>query len=178
MLLQYKQLLNLLDRYCFFVVSLYLCAYVKVSWSRGTPKSSILMVCFIINHLFLGYPHLWRPPCRYGYYDHKLIDEPCVDTEISAKLISRDPISVDLFLSSSLFANQHCGNQFATDHNCLYNSGGTQVIDVRIAGRASEAQHGQHICLCSSYEILTMCIPKFHLGLKPKAKKSAKKSSA
>ena len=35
--------------------------YMEVSWTRGTPKSSILMGCSIINQPFLGYLHFWNP---------------------------------------------------------------------------------------------------------------------
>ena len=33
-----------------------------VSWNRGTHRSSILSGFSSINHLFWGYPHLWKPP--------------------------------------------------------------------------------------------------------------------
>ena len=36
--------------------------YMVVSWNRGTPKTSILVGFSLINHPFLGYPHLWKPP--------------------------------------------------------------------------------------------------------------------
>ena len=36
--------------------------YMEFSWNRGIPKSSILMGFSFINQLFLGYPHLWKPP--------------------------------------------------------------------------------------------------------------------
>ena len=29
----------------------------KFSWNGGTPKSSMLVGCSLINHLFFGYPH-------------------------------------------------------------------------------------------------------------------------
>ena len=33
----------------------------KVSWNGSTPKSSILIICIIINHPFWVPPHLWKP---------------------------------------------------------------------------------------------------------------------
>ena len=44
----------------------YACIYMEVSWNRGTPKSSILMGCSLINQPFRGSPidgnhsRLWR----------------------------------------------------------------------------------------------------------------------
>ena len=38
-----------------------------VSWNKGTPKTPILVGFSLINHPFLGYPHLWNPPCIYVY---------------------------------------------------------------------------------------------------------------
>ena len=36
--------------------------HVEVSINGGTPKSSILMGYPLLNHLFWGYPHLWKRP--------------------------------------------------------------------------------------------------------------------
>ena len=41
----------------------YLHFHMEVSWNGGTPKSSILIGCSIINYKpsILGYPHWWKP---------------------------------------------------------------------------------------------------------------------
>ena len=38
---------------------------VDVSENSGTPKSSILIGCSIVNHPFWGYPYFWKYPCKH-----------------------------------------------------------------------------------------------------------------
>ncbi len=48
-------------------------SYMGVSKNRGTPKSSILIGCSIINHPFWGYHYFWKHPYSYSGGKHLLV---------------------------------------------------------------------------------------------------------
>ena len=54
------------------VSSSWYCFYAGWSWNRGTPKSFVLISCFLLNHPFLGY-HLWKAPADSLQNHHPLI---------------------------------------------------------------------------------------------------------
>ena len=49
------------ENYCKVII--FIC-HMEVSWNGGTPKSSILVGCSMINQPIWGTPYLWKP--RYG----------------------------------------------------------------------------------------------------------------
>ena len=56
-----------------YVYHIYIYIHMGVSWNRGTPKSSTLIGCSLMNHPFWGYPHLWKPCiCIYIYMYNKV----------------------------------------------------------------------------------------------------------
>ena len=56
--------------------------YMGVSKNRGTPKSSILIGCFIINRPFWGTPYFWKHPHGFWIYFGYLMSIPCICSKV------------------------------------------------------------------------------------------------